>query len=242
MDVEYIGNPHLAYEKCEVIARSISDPVLKKVAVQVLEENMTKLLKVKGSDWEHHNYTGGLIVHTCSVTQNAIKIAEFYGDKVDISLVKFCALMHDIGKVFDYSVSSSSSQENEFPNSNDISMNQSLLGHSFEGATYIVNKLQQAYISDETIMVSAGYMNKVITQVAHCIGAHMNGFGACAKQQMIEAIIIGCTDKIDAYIEQTILEDKEDRYKIGTGEVIYKSALEDSMVKKCHKGDNHENY
>lgn len=67
------------------------------------------------------------------------------------------------------------------------------------------------------------YAKKVITQVSHCIGAHMDGFGACAKQKMFEVVIIGCADKIDAYLEQTILEDREDSFVIGTGEVFYKS-------------------
>ena len=202
------------------IAHQINEPVLRKVAVDVLMENRKALTTLKGSDWQHHNYAGGLIVHICNVTQSAVKLAEFYGDKVNHDLVKFCALMHDIGKVADYS------EQVEFPNSNVMYMNQALLGHSFEGAMYVVEKLQSAYEAD-TRDVSGEYKDTMVIQATHCIGAHMDGFGACAKQQMLEAVLIGCADKIDAYMEQTIVEDKGDSVVLGTGETFYKSLKEE---------------
>lgn len=87
-------------------------------------------------------------------------------------------------------------------------MNQALLGHGFEGAIYVTGKLKTSY-EDDDISVSKDYIKSVITQVTHCIGAHMDGFGACAKQQMFEVLIIGCADKVDAYLEQTIVRDDE---------------------------------
>lgn len=211
-----IRDPQLAFDYCREIACDIKESTLKKVALQVLEENREVLVSAKGSDWEHHNYAGGLIVHICNVTQNAIQLAEFYDGMVNMDLLKFCALMHDIGKTFDYKNNS------EFPNKNTPVMNQALLGHSFEGACYIAGKLETEYFKG-TVHVTKEYAKKVITQVSHCIGAHMDGFGACAKQKMFEVVIIGCADKIDAYLEQTILEDREDSFVIGTGEVFYKS-------------------
>lgn len=53
----------------------------------------------------------------------------------------------------------------------------------------------------------------------------MHGFGACAKQQMYEVVIINCADKVDAYLEQTIVENHEKSFMIGTGEIFYKSAV-----------------
>lgn len=225
MEIKRVKNPQLAFCKCRHIANGISELVLRKVALQVLDENEQKFLSIKGSDWQHHNYAGGLIVHTCNVALNAIQMAEFYGDLVCMDLIKFCSLMHDVGKLFDYQ------QQTEFINSNNISMNQSLLGHGFEGAVYVMSKLQKAY-SDDTITVSNEYAKNVMTQVSHCIGAHMDGFGACAKQQMFEVLIIGCADKVDAYLEQTIVtEDEVDKaFIIGTGEKFYKASVDASEV------------
>lgn len=231
MEIKRTKNPELAFLKCKHIANSISELVLREVALQVLNENKHKFLSIKGSDWQHHNYAGGLIVHTCNVTLNAIQLAEFYGELVCIDLVKFGSLMHDVGKLFDYQ------PQTEFSNSNNISINQSLLGHGFEGAAYIISKLSKAY-SDDAITVSNEYVKNVIAQVSHCIGSHMDGFGACAKQQMFEVLIIGCADKVDAYLEQTIVNEEENgkAFVIGTGEKFYKASIDPAEIMLCDEG------
>lgn len=222
-DNKRITNPALAFQYCKNIAKDINEIVLSKVALQILKENEQLFLTVKGSDWQHHNFAGGLIVHTCNTTLNAIRLGEFYKDLVCMDLIKFCSLMHDVGKIFDYK------KQMEFMNNNEISMNQALLGHAFEGANYVADKLRLAYAKDD-ISVSKEYVNNVITQVSHCIGAHMCGFGACAKQQMFEVLIIGCADKVDAYLEQTIVENRGESLVLGIGETFYKSAIDATKV------------
>lgn len=229
MQIKKIENPGLAFQHCKKIASEIDELVLRKVALQILNENQDAFLSVKGSDWQHHNYAGGLIVHTCNVTLNAIMIAEFYKEKVSTDLVKFCALMHDVGKFFDYKKQDTFSCENE------VSMNRALLGHGFEGACYVANKLKCAY-SSENLSVPEDYVHNVIVQVSHCIGAHMDCFGACAPQQMFEVLIIGCADKVDAYLDQTIIAENEDSFTVGTGDVFYKAVVDDSKVMPL--GDN----
>lgn len=219
MSTKRITNPELAFHYCVCIAKDIKETVLRNVALQVLKENKQAFLTIKGSNWQHHNYAGGLIVHTCNVSMNAIRLGEFYKDSVCMDLLRFCSLMHDVGKIFDYQ------SQTEFTNENILSMSQSLLGHGFEGACYIANKLQKEY-SNKEFLVPKDYTDKVIAQVSHCIGAHMDGFGACAKQQMFEVLIIGCADKVDAYLEQTIIKDDQASFVIGTGEVFYKSAVD----------------
>ena len=153
---ERVKNPSLAYRCCLEIAQSIEEPILKQTALSVLSTNYEKLRSVKGSDWQHHNFAGGLIVHICNVSLNAIRIAEFYKDmnKVNIDLVKFCSLMHDVGKLFDYD------KQIEYKNENNLKMNQDLLGHSFEGASYIRMELERKY---EAFKVDKEYSDKVIT-------------------------------------------------------------------------------
>ena len=225
MNLEYIKDPLVAFEECRNIADNIDEPVLRRVALQVLEENKEKFLSIKGSDWEHHNYAGGLIVHTCSVAFVATQIAKFYGDSVNLDLVRFGALMHDVGKLCDYR------PQTEYVNSSVESINRALLGHSVEGVAYIMHKLQEAY-ADDSVIVDKEYAVKAVVQVAHCVGAHMDGFGACAKQQMLEVLIIGCADKVDAYVGQTVVKEDDDSgcYTIGTGETFYKAAISSSKV------------
>lgn len=225
MNLESIKDPLVAFEECKNIALDIDEPVLRKVALQVLDENKEKFLSIKGSDWEHHNYAGGLIVHVCSVAFVATQMAKFYGDSVNLDLVRFGALMHDVGKLFDYR------PQTEYVNSNDKSINRALLGHSVEGVAYIMRKLQEAYV-DDSVIVDKEYVIKAVVQAAHCVGAHMDDFGACAKQQMLEVLIIGCADKVDAYIGQTVVKEDESRgyYVIGTGETFYKASISSAKV------------
>ena len=225
MNLEYIKDPLIAFEECRNIADNIDEPVLRRVALQVLEENKEKFLIIKGSDWEHHNYAGGLIVHICSVAFVATQMAKFYGNSVNLDLVRFGALMHDVGKLFDYS------PQTEYVNSNVESINRALLGHSVEGVSYIMSKLKEAY-ADDSVVVDREYAIKAIVQAAHCIGAHMDNFGACAKQQMLEVLIIGCADKVDAYVGQTVVKEDESRgcYTIGTGETFYRASINAAKV------------
>ena len=235
MDTKRITNPELAFHYCINIAKEIREDVLRSVALQVLKENKQTFLSIKGSDWQHHNYAGGLIVHTCNVALNAIRFGEFYKDVVCMDLIRFCSLMHDVGKPFDYQ------RQTEFANENVLSMNQTLLGHGFEGTCYIANKLRNEYNNKE-YFVPKDYVDKVITQVSHCIGAHMDGFGACAKQQMFEVLIISCADKVDAFLEQTILKRDIDSFVIGTGETFYKSVVDwdkVSLVRNIPQEDLH---
>ena len=172
------------------------------------------------------NYCGYLNVNDMPDIEEFITdndIGEFYGDSVNMDMIKFCSLMHDVGKLFDYE------SQTEFSNKNTLSMNQALLGHGFEGAIYVAGKLKTSY-EDNDISVSKDYVKSVITQVTHCIGAHMDGFGACAKQQMFEVLIIGCADKVDAYLEQTIVRDDENSFVIGTGETFYKATVDTMKV------------
>lgn len=225
MKLESIKDPLVAFEECRIIALDIDEPVLRKVALQVLDENKEKFLSIKGSDWEHHNYAGGLIVHVCSVAFVAEQMAKFYGDSVNLDLVRFGALMHDVGKLFDYK------PQTEYVNSNVESINRALLGHSVEGVAYIMRKLQEAY-ADDSVIVDKEYAIKAVVQAAHCIGAHMDNFGACAKQQMLEVLIIGCADKVDAYVGQTVVKEDNGRgcYMIGTGETFYKASISTAKV------------
>lgn len=218
--VTRITNPLEAFEKCKTIAASIHEPVMSAVALDILEEKKECLLTVKGSDWQHHNYAGGLIVHICNVAQISVNMGEFYEGLVSLDMIKFCALLHDMGKCMDYE------EQTVFENIHSIKMNQALLGHSFEGAFYVAEKLRNAYNANTT-KSNADYIDNLIVQVSHCIGAHMDGFGACAKQQMFEVLLIGCADKMDAYLEQTVIENNQDSlsFIIGTGEIFYKSCI-----------------
>ena len=47
----------------------------------------------------HQCFDGGLIHHILNVTKNAYNIATIYRDKIDMDLILFGAILHDIGKI-----------------------------------------------------------------------------------------------------------------------------------------------
>lgn len=49
----------------------------------------------------HHNYRSGLLQHTVNVVKNAYNIAYNYND-IDLDLVLAGAILHDIGKIYEY--------------------------------------------------------------------------------------------------------------------------------------------
>lgn len=218
-----IKNPDLAFVKSIEIAKSIHNIILRNTALEILKDNEQAFKSIKGSDWQHHNYKGGLIVHTYNVTKTAVNIAEYYAERVDTDLVKFGALMHDVGKLFDYSLSDT------FVINQNVSMNQSLLGHGYEGASYVHRVLLNNIKNQDNYLVIQGneYIESLISQCIHVIGCHMEGFGAISKQQMLEAMIISKADCLDAYLCQTVMEENKEtnEFVVGTGEKFYRSVI-----------------
>jgi len=66
----------------------------------------TSLEEAPGEILEHHSYPCGLIEHTLSVTLISESIASIikvvYGINVNIDLVRACAILHDIYKVYEF--------------------------------------------------------------------------------------------------------------------------------------------
>ena len=108
--------------------------------------------------------------------------------EVDIDLILFGALLHEIGKTNDYK----NFIENE-DNCNHDGNSADLLGHSYEGCHIVENYLSSYDIDTE-------FKNQVINM----IGSHMNEYsewGAIVMPKMLEVIIINFADNIDSHLE-----------------------------------------
>jgi len=161
---------------------------LKEVVQKIYQDYKEKLMNKHATPGSHHFFKGGLLYHTYCVTQNAFAICKLYPNlEVDVDLIIFGSLLHDIGKTeeykdFDKSVS-------DFHNGNSAA----LLGHSYEGV-HIVENYLSAYKISETFK----------NQALHMIGSHMNEYsewGALVLPKMLEVIIINFADNIDSHIE-----------------------------------------
>lgn len=177
------------YNECIAFSNEIKNPILKDCAQKIYQDYKEKLINKPGTPGSHHYYKGGLLYHIYSVTKNAIAICNLYPKlEVDMDLIIFGGLTHDIGKTSDFT--DFSEEENYEPVAGN---SMALLGHSYEGTHIVENYLQNYDIEEQ-------FKNQVI----HMIGSHMNEYsewGALVLPKMLEVIIINYADSIDAYLE-----------------------------------------
>lgn len=124
------------YKKLFELVEKIENKELKRKLIEFLKDPKltNKNFKYTGSklkeapaslNW-HHVHDGGLIKHTCIVTSLCLEmsgvIEENYNHKVDRDTLIAGAILHDIGKLFEY-------KKNEnFYESSDISLDHIILG------------------------------------------------------------------------------------------------------------------
>ena len=204
------------YNECIKICDKIKNPILRECCKEIYADYKEKLINKPATD-THHYYKGGLLYHIYSVTKGAIAICNLYSNlEVDMDLIIFGALLHDIGKTKDFNDFSEDENYNlKTGNSSD------LLGHSYEG-THIVENYLSKYDIDEQFK----------NQVIHMIGSHMNEYsewGALVLPKMLEVIIISFADNIDSHLEpaHNIIKNAKqgELYKIGNAPRPYYKSL-----------------
>lgn len=130
----------------------------------------------------HHSYMGGLVEHTLSVVQ----ISDFMSTRykfVNRDILIACAMLHDIGKVFELS---------DFPE-NDYTDEGELLGH-----IVIISEL----VSAEADKIP-DFPPKLKTLIKHCLLSHHGEYeyGSPKLPKTIEAFLLHCCDNLDAKVK-----------------------------------------
>ena len=82
----------------------IKDEKLKNFVSNIYTENKDALLTAPGAKLMHHNYIGGLLVHILECMQYADINMEAFFQRVNKDEVYAACLLHDIGKIFEYTV------------------------------------------------------------------------------------------------------------------------------------------
>ena len=80
----------------------ISDEKLKNFVLKIYEENKEDLLVTPGAKLMHHNYIGGLMVHTLECLKYADVNLDAFFQRINRDEVYAACLLHDIGKVYEY--------------------------------------------------------------------------------------------------------------------------------------------
>lgn len=157
----------------------------------------------------HHNFVGGLLEHTVSVTKLCTYLADNY-PVLDRDLLLTAAMFHDVGKLSEISA---------FPE-NDYTDAGQLLGHIYIGADWLSKRMDKL----------GGFTVKRKNELLHCILSHHGEleFGSPKKPALAEALALSMADNLDAKLAGvTALFDGTDE----SGWLGYQKMFESNMRK-----------
>ena len=83
---------------------TIQDEKLKKFLSEYFEEHKEKIKVMPAAKVMHHNYIGGLMVHTIECIQFAEKNLGMFILKLNRDIMIAACMLHDIGKIFEYTI------------------------------------------------------------------------------------------------------------------------------------------
>ncbi len=170
----------------DVIVRLVADfkdEEIKSVVLAMLGDNKEQLLTFPAAEKLHHAMTGGLLYHTLSIVRLAECVCSIY-PAVDRELLLAGAILHDIAKLREYSLSPAGVVDGH-------TLEGMLLGHLVMGAEDVGRKCDELGITPE---------KKYLLQ--HMLISHHGKleFGAAVRPAFIEAEILSQLDLLDANI------------------------------------------
>ncbi len=174
-------SPEELLQEYKKIAFSFKNPHLKALMEKILaDEKIVEKLKVApgGKLW-HHSYIGGLLEHTLKIAEICQKTGQMY-ELADKDLLVIGALLHDIGKITSYQISTFI----------DFTDEGRLLGHIAEGDRIVSEKIKE--IPD--------FPEELAFKIRHLILSHQGELemGSPVVPQTLEAIILHYADEMDA--------------------------------------------
>lgn len=169
------------YQSLIEITDQIKDQHLSKL-LQLFWEDEAFIERFKmapASKWLHHTYLGGLLDHTLSLAQLAVKNASHYSG-INLDLLLTASILHDIGKV----------DELSYHRSFDYSDEGRLLGHIILGIEMIEGKIRQLpnFPKDLSILLK------------HLLLSHHGQYnwGSPKRPMTLEAVMLHYLDDMDA--------------------------------------------
>ena len=98
------GERETIYKELLDYINKISDEKLKSFVTEIYSKNKEKILTAPGAKLMHHNYIGGLMIHTLECLQYADANLNAFFQRVNKDDVYAACLLHDIGKIFEYTI------------------------------------------------------------------------------------------------------------------------------------------
>ena len=146
------------------------------------DDFVEKFLRAPGGKTIHHACIGGLLEHTLGVAEICETVARRY-KSIDRDLLITAAILHDIGKVYEYSVETAIDRTNEGI----------LLGHLYMSCEMVAFKIAEI----------EGFPKDLKTKLLHCILAHHGQYehGSPKKPKTLEAVALAYADALDSKVK-----------------------------------------
>ncbi len=135
----------------------------------------------------HHNYSGGLLIHTIEVVKICENLCNIY-EKLDHDLLITGALLHDIGKIETYETKIENIQ---------IKFVGYMLDHIYIGANMVDNVASEIGVDDDTRI-------KLIHMILSHHGETSLGWGSTVDPKIPEALALHYADDISAKITSSL--------------------------------------
>lgn len=178
------------------LANGIQNAHLRTLVKSFLADHnfISQFKKAPAAKYFHHGYLGGLLEHTVSVSQMAVKVAEQYPD-LDGNLLLAGAILHDIGKI----------DELNYKLTIEYSDQGRLLGHIVLGVLRLEEKLKTL----------KGFPAELATRLRHLILSHHGefDFGSPKRPKFLEAFALHLIDDLDAKMNGLSKLLKDDRHE-----------------------------
>jgi len=168
-------------ERVQKYIERIEDPNLRKTAQWLLDRYGKDFRKIPAARSHHHDYIHGLLEHSLNVVESCIKHCVDYPN-IDMDVLIFSALFHDIGKIYEY-------EKNEYS---------LLTGYSEAG--HLLGHLQIGHSMIHQAMEETNYKDHKKLKILHCILSHHGKpeWGSAIPPKTFEAVILHNMDVLDA--------------------------------------------
>jgi len=178
-DMNYLTEEFMKY------LDSVKDEYLNKLLHLIFDDHeiWAKFSQCPAAKNWHHNYLGGLLEHTLTVVQICDFSSRFYSVKRDELITG--AMLHDFGKIFEYTTIPIIEFSDEGR----------LLGHIMMGDEFIISQAHKINLFPQHLLM----------KLRHLIISHHGEMekGAVKVPQTLEAVILHFADNLDAQAKGT---------------------------------------
>jgi 3'-5' exoribonuclease len=167
------------------VVQKFANQHLRRLVLAVLDERQAQLLYWPAAYRLHHAVRGGLLWHTLSVLRLAQAVAAQY-EQINAELLFAGAILHDVEKISDFSVSSTGLATG-------YTLRGNLMGHLVGGAIYLEQKGR-----------ALGTPEELLLPLQHMLISHHGKpeFGAAMPPMFLEAEVLSELDLLDARINE----------------------------------------